>query len=88
VDPDHPEIVLYERTPDGRYALTAIEYIVPFRLWPKDSIAPTIWGLPMNRELTLNIWYMHVWAWKENPFGLFSDWHPDIRCPGATRPAP
>lgn len=88
VDVDHPEILLYERTADGRYALTAVEYIVPFRVWPRDSIPPTLFGLPMNQELTLQIWYMHVWAWKENPFGLFADWHPDIRCAGATRPAP
>lgn len=88
VDPDHPEIVLYERTADGRYALTAVEYIVPFRVWPADSVPPTIWGLPLNREQTLSIWYLHVWAWKANPFGLFADWHPGIRCPGAGRPAP
>ena len=30
---EHPQILLYERTPDGKYNITAVEYIVPYRLW-------------------------------------------------------
>jgi len=23
---------------------------------------------------------LHVWAWKENPFGAFVNWHPNVSC--------
>ena len=76
-----PEILLYERTGDGRYALNGVEYIIPFRLWPRDSVPPTIMGETMKREEELKLWYLHMWIWKENPAGLFADWNPEVKCP-------
>jgi hypothetical protein len=78
---ERPEILTYERDAEGRYALTGAEYIVPYRLWPRDSTPPAIFGRPLKRADGLQIWYLHVWAWKENPAGLFDDWNPTIRCP-------
>lgn len=75
-----PEILLYERLADGRYRLNGVEYIVPYRFWPRDSLAPTILGQTMRREDNLNFWYLHVWAWTENPDGLFADFHPAVSC--------
>jgi len=23
---------------------------------------------------------LHVWAWRDNPFGVFVDWNPDVSC--------
>jgi hypothetical protein len=75
-----PEILLYERLPSGEYRLNGVEFIVPYRAWPRDSIPPRVLGEAMRREENLQFWYLHVWAWTPNPDGLFADFHPDIRC--------
>ena len=86
LDIRHPEILLYERAQDSTYRLNAVEFIVPFRVWPPDSIPPRIMGQHLHRDTNLRIWYLHVWAWRENPNGLFANFHPDVRCPpGASR---
>jgi hypothetical protein len=42
IDAAKPQILLYERMPDNAYKLNAVEFIIPYRLWPRDSIAPTL----------------------------------------------
>ena len=39
---DKPQILLYERAPDGAYQLNGVEFIIPYRLYPRDSVAP-VW---------------------------------------------
>jgi hypothetical protein len=75
-----PEILLYERLADGTYRLNGVEYIVPYRFWPRDTIGPTIMGQKMKREDNLQFWYLHTWAWTPNKDGVFSDFHPAVRC--------
>lgn len=77
-----PEILLYERLPDGTYRLNGVEYIVPYRFWPRDTIGggPTIMGQKMKREDNLQFWYLHTWAWTANTNGVFEDFHPDVKC--------
>ncbi|MFN8571178.1 MAG: hypothetical protein U0132_03920 [Gemmatimonadaceae bacterium] len=77
---EHPEILLFERERNGTYALNGVEYIVPYRVWPKDSIPPTIMGQSLRRADELNLWYLHMWAWKSNPNGLFANWNPKVHC--------
>jgi hypothetical protein len=84
VEVERPEILLYERLADGRYRLNGVEYIVPYRAWPRDSVAPTVMGRPLKHENNLQIWYLHVWAWTENRDGLFADFHPGVSCPAGT----
>lgn len=81
VEVERPEILLYERHEDGRYTLNGVEYIVPYSRWPRDSVAPTILGQPLERADDLNIWYRHMWAWDPNDAGLFADWNPAVKCP-------
>jgi hypothetical protein len=81
IEVEHPEILTYERASDGRYALTGAEYIIPYRLWPADSTPPVAFGRDLKRADGLQLWYLHVWVWKENPSGLFADWNPAVRCP-------
>jgi hypothetical protein len=78
---EHPEILLYERRPDGAYRLNGVEFIVPFRTWPRDSVPPVLMGQTLHREDNLKIWYLHVWAWTKNPEGLFANFNPDVTCP-------
>ena len=79
LEPEHPEILLYERTREGRYNLTAVEFLVPYRLWPKDSTAPQVMGMPLGHVDELSTWGLHMWIWKANPTGMFAWWNPDIR---------
>ena len=78
---EHPEILLYERRPDGRYALNGVEYIIPYRIWPRDSTPPTIMSLTMKQEDQLKLWYLHLWIWNQNPAGLFADYNPIVKGP-------
>jgi len=86
VDIEHPEILLYERMPSGDYKLNGVEFIVPYRAWSRDSVAPTLMGQRLKHEDNLKIWYLHVWAWSNNTDGVFADFNPSVRCPaGASK---
>ena len=84
-DVEHPEILLYERLPDGEYRLNGVEFIVPYRAWPRDSTPPVLMGRQLKHEDNLNLWYMHVWAWTDNADGLFADFNPAVQCPDSAR---
>jgi hypothetical protein len=85
VDVERPEILLYERLPGGEYRLNGVEFVVPYRAWPRDSVAPTLMGQRLKHEDNLKIWYLHVWAWTSNADGLFADFNPEVSCPAAAR---
>ena len=79
VDIARPEAVLYEPMADGKLALVAVEYIslkgpasLDGQLFSFTN-APNRYGLPAFYEL-------HVWAWKDNPKGPFSDNNPNVSC--------
>ena len=82
---DKPQILLYERLPDGEYKLNGVEFILPYRLWPRDSVAPTVMGQKLHQEDNLKFWYLHAWVWRDNPNGVFANFHPDVTCPDSTR---
>ncbi len=82
IEVERPEMLVYERLPDGTYRLNGVEYIVPFSAWPQSDEPPTVMGQPLKPAPSLGIWYRHVWIWRENPAGLFADWHPMVKCPG------
>jgi hypothetical protein len=81
IELEQPEILTYERQADGRYVLTGVEYLIPFQLWPADSTPPTVLGQPLRPGPNVGAWYLHVWAWKANPSGLFANWNPAVHCP-------
>jgi hypothetical protein len=80
IEIDQPEMLVYERLPDGTYRLNGVEYIVPFSVRPVTAEPPTVMGQPLNPAPSLEIWYRHVWIWLDNPSGLFADWNPDVHC--------
>jgi len=86
VETTRPEILLYERKADGAYKLNGVEFIVPYRAWPRDSIAPVALGQSTKHEDNLQVWYLHAWAWSDNPDGVFADFNPSVQCPaGASK---
>lgn len=76
---ERPEILLYSRH-GGSYALNGVEYIVPFSAHPRDARPPRIMGQALKPSEALQLWYLHVWIWTENPSGMFADWNPAVRC--------
>jgi hypothetical protein len=87
VDVARPELLIYEQR-DGDLHLLGVEHLVIAATWdaahpgaPPVLLgqhfqfvnSPNRYGLPAFYEL-------HVWAWKDNPFGAFVDWNPKVSC--------
>jgi hypothetical protein len=86
----HPEALIYEFK-DNVARLVGAEFIVVAAAWhqthePNDPPilegqllhfvdSPNRFGLPAHYEL-------HVWAWRDNPKGVFVDWNPRVSCDG------
>jgi hypothetical protein len=89
IDATKPEILLYEPTSSGRLHLTGADYLVFASDWNKTHTsapelngqlfhffdAPNRFGLPP-------FYTLHVWAWKDNPLGTFTNWNPAVSCDG------
>ena len=89
IDARTPEILLYEPGPNGQLRLTGADYLVLAADWNKDHAhapelngqlfhffdAPNRFGLPP-------FYTLHVWAWKDNPLGTFTNWNPNVSCNG------
>ncbi|HEY7500331.1 MAG TPA: hypothetical protein VH740_17540 [Vicinamibacterales bacterium] len=87
LDPTRPEIVIYEPLPNGRLRLTGADYLVLASDWhAKNPAPPELMGQLLhlfespNRFGLPNFYTLHVWAWKENPTGMFSNWHAKVSC--------
>ena len=83
LDPEKPEVLVYERSADGSLALNGVEYLVPLDKWTRAE-PPTIMGQPLKKAEKLGFYYLHVWTWKASPTGVFADWNPDVKCPATS----
>lgn len=87
LDPARPEIVIYEPMPDGRLRLVGADYLVLAESWhAKHKETPQMMGQLLhlfespNRFGLPAFYTLHVWAWKDNPDGMFVNWHPNVSC--------
>jgi hypothetical protein len=87
VDVNRPEILLYEPLPSGRLQLTGADYLVVAAEWnAKHAGPPELMGQLFhffdspNRFGLPPFYTLHVWAWKENPNGTFTNWNPNVSC--------
>jgi hypothetical protein len=87
VDVKHPEIILYEPTPGGGVRITGADFLVYAADWDaKHSGPPELMGQLFhlfespNRFGLPAFYTLHVWAWKDNPNGTFTNWNPDVSC--------
>ncbi len=84
LDPEQPEILVYERKPNGRFKLIALEYYVEA---DQTTTAPVLFGqrfdgpMPAHHPGMEEHYDLHVWLWKDNPSGMFSAWNPNVVCP-------
>lgn len=83
VDATQPETLVYEPQRDGTLRLVALEYIVPFAAWT-DPDPPVLFGQEYEANTAFGIWALHLWIWRNNPLGMFSDWNPKVSCRFAT----
>ena len=87
LDPAKPEIIIYEPLPNGRLKMTGADFLVFAADWHASNAAtPDLMGQLLhlfespNRFGLPNFYTLHVWAWKENPTGTFSNWHSNVSC--------
>jgi hypothetical protein len=87
IDVNQPEIVLFEPTPNGGIRITGVDYAVFASDWDaKHSAPPQLNGQLFhlfeapNRFGLQSFYTLHVWAWKENPNGPFTNWNPNVSC--------
>lgn len=88
LDVAHPEIILYEPLPGGKLRITGADYLVLAQDWDAKHpgnppqlmgqlfhyfASPNRFGLPP-------FYTLHVWAWKDNPNGTFTNWNPTVPC--------
>jgi len=88
LDPTKPEVLVYEPTNDG-LKLVAVEYLVLADDWnAQNPSPPVLMGQVFNYNGSPNrygmpaFYELHVWAWKNNPNGVFADWNPQVSCEG------
>jgi hypothetical protein len=78
VDAAEPEVLLYMPDEDGTMRLVGLEYVVPAPLVPA---APTLFGQTYHFSPERNTYELHVWAWRNNPSGIFAPFNPKLECP-------
>jgi hypothetical protein len=86
LDVQRPEVLVYEQR-GGRLRLVAVEFFVDAKQWDSVNAGPPVLGgqhfnyAGAPNRLRLPPYYeLHVWAWKRNPNGVFSDWNPKVSC--------
>ena len=80
IEVERPEVLVYRKLPTGEYALSGVEYMVPFSARPRTETPPVVMGQELKPFDQGKFWYRHVWAWLDNPRGLFEDWNPTVTC--------
>lgn len=87
LDPTKPQILVYQPV-KGKLQLVAAEWLVP--LAPNVKEPPVLFGRNFDGPMEgheplmpkqLQHYDLHVWLWKDNPFGMFAPTNPKVTCP-------
>lgn len=74
VNETNPEALVYEKR-GGKRHLVAVEFLA------NGAEPPTLFGHEFHPfQAPIADWELHVWAWKDNPSGLFADFNPRVEC--------
>lgn len=86
VDARQPEALIYEAR-HGRLRLVGVEFVIIAEVWDTDNEAPpALLGQSFhftdspNRFGLPPFYSLHVWAWRNNPHGMFVNWNPRVSC--------
>ena len=93
LDPLRPEMLLYEKRPDGKLHLVGVEYLVFTAAWEAahgaGAAPPRLLGQTVPARLhtfpgggpdPIPHYELHVWLWSNNPHGMFDHWNPTVSC--------
>ena len=81
--------MIYEPLPNGRQRLIGADFLVFADAWHQANgpatpelggAAPPPFREPPNRFGLPAFYTLHVWAWKDNPTGMFVNWHSKVSC--------
>ena len=72
-----PPFLMYEPQQDGSFTLVGVEYV---KAAPATDPAPVLFDQQFTFNTDLQVWTLHVWAWKTNPSGLYAAWNPTVSC--------
>jgi hypothetical protein len=95
INVNEPEIILFEPLANGRIRITGVDFLVPVAAWDAahpDEGPPQLMGQLFHffespNRFGLDPFYtLHVWAWKDNPTGTFTNWNPDVSCDAFNQP--
>src|SRR5688572_14013446 len=79
VDVARPEALMYEPQADGTLELLGVEFIT--FTGPAVLQGHLFHFVPAPNRYGLDPFYeMHVWAWRSNPSGTFTDFNPTVSC--------
>ena len=92
LDPLRPEMLLYERRPDGKLHLVGVEYLVFTAAWERvhgagaaaprlfdETVPASLHTFPGNPN-PIPHYELHVWLWSPNPLGMFHHYNPTVTC--------
>ena len=88
IDASTPELLIYEQR-GNRLFFVGVEFLVLADQWNASHPGgdpPVLMGQHFqyvgtpNRYRLPAFYELHVWAWRDNPFGTFVDWNPDVSC--------
>jgi len=92
LDPTRPEMLIYEKRPDGTLGLVGVEWLVFKAAWEREkgagAAAPTVLGVPVPLSdhtfapggPSIPHYELHAWVFKDNPRGMFEPYHPGVTC--------
>lgn len=86
LDAQRPELLIYEQQ-GNQLRLVGVEFLVFADDWHVNNPGPPVLmgqhfhyvGTP-NRYQLPAFYELHVWAWRNNPHGMFVDWNPAVSC--------
>jgi hypothetical protein len=81
VEVNKPEALLYEPESNGKLRLVAVEYVIPKDAWHADTL-PRLFGQQLKLN-SFDLYALHVWAWENNPSGIYASWNPRVNCDNA-----
>ena len=77
---EQPEVLIFEPGANNSRTLVGVEYVVPYAAHSADSAPPVLFGQEFQKFDAFQLWGLHVWAWRDNPKGLYAPWNPDVSC--------
>lgn len=79
-----PELLVYEVQADGSLRYIAVEYMIPYKILPRDAEPPRLFDREFMQNDFFHVWALHVWL-IDNPNGTFASFNPQISCANADK---